>query len=806
MLINQDVQWSGVAPSEIQMFPDLELIGDGDCLPLSDDLFQTLSSELGMPLLLDSEVLSETDNDFKNQITKDVSLGETATNFEDFTIDVLQQNSDTNLDLTNDVNMEIKLEPASPYVHLPLSPALSHSESSTSESQMEIDSVTPGNDFKSTLETPPISPPQNISPSVSPEPTLNTSIAKQIRLMPFKSQVEKHTKFILSKENLAKHVRVQPKDNIQFTTDEQPRKTIFLSTQNFVALTQKVKQNYTSYHLLPTNGNIANQASVQFSPLQIKAEASTVKIPQENHVKVTDNVPDACIPGREPSVTVADTPLILKNGTTGCASIVVKNDASGCRPIVIKTENSNYTPIVIKNEAQDIVNYAGRQECEIKALKRQQRMIKNRESACLSRKKKKEYVSSLEKQISELQHENKQLKMENTNLKQKLAGLEDTMGTGIKLRGMNLNANKKNVAILLGMVLMVSLNVNSFSGILLQSNRLNMLSADVPVNTHVRRGRTLLWTLKDQIPEEDEESFRKNTSIPQPMCPMHINQSESIRLDYELRRWIGGESDQYNWTTPKKAKTDSKLLGEFLSSPYAMQRKTKDKHKLKINLSRKNKSEVHRKTAGSTISNAVEVFSPTLKEHASLFEALGRRDDTFYVVWFSGEHLLLPASNKNSTGRPRMSLVLPALPMNETFSTPANHITMMQIDCEVTNTQLLHLQQSVIPNHLKSNRSGSHMRETPVASDVSDAVTANTIKNYKPYFIKESDQKIFHERNVKDVRVDKNSKDYNKTTAYILKQKFISEFDLEEVKTEILRESRKTEPRARSMTSPKTEK
>ena len=119
----------------------------------------------------------------------------------------------------------------------------------------------------------------------------------------------------------------------------------------------------------------------------------------------------------------------------------------------------------------------------------------------------------------------------------------------------------------------------------------------------------------------------------------------------------------------------------------------------------------------------------------------------------------------------------------------------MQIDCEVTNTQLLHLQQSIIPDHLKNiNKTENHTHQS---------VTANVTKNYKPYFIKETNHKMFHKKNLKDIYVNKDSKNYNKSIAYILKQKFISEFDLEEVKTELLKDLKKTDSSTKFMPSKK---
>ena len=69
----------------------------------------------------------------------------------------------------------------------------------------------------------------------------------------------------------------------------------------------------------------------------------------------------------------------------------------------------------------------------------------------------------------------------------------------------------------------------------------------------------------------------------------------------------------------------------------------------------------------SIFNKATPRIEPPRFTYESFFEAIERRDDTFYVVSFSGDHLLLPASawaGRNQSTRPKMSLLLPSVTVN----------------------------------------------------------------------------------------------------------------------------------------------
>lgn len=60
-------------------------------------------------------------------------------------------------------------------------------------------------------------------------------------------------------------------------------------------------------------------------------------------------------------------------------------------------------------------------------------------------------------------------------------------------------------------------------------------------------------------------------------------------------------------------------------------------------------------------SSALDVYRPPRPPFPG---SLPRRDDTFYVFSFSTDHLLVPALAHDKTLRPKMSFLIPTVPLN----------------------------------------------------------------------------------------------------------------------------------------------
>jgi len=110
------------------------------------------------------------------------------------------------------------------------------------------------------------------------------------------------------------------------------------------------------------------------------------------------------------------TPLIQSKQTSTIPTVVnLNHQAPVFNKIDLKpnTESSN-----------SVQNSQANQPIDIDLIKKQSRMIRNRESACLSRKRKKEYMQTLEERLAEMANKNDELKKENQELRDKILVLE----------------------------------------------------------------------------------------------------------------------------------------------------------------------------------------------------------------------------------------------------------------------------------------------------------------------------------------------------------------------------------------------
>merc|ERR1719334_1448680 len=234
------------------------------------------------------------------------------------------------------------------------------------------------------------------------------------------------------------------------------------------------------------------------------------------------------------SLTVPLSSMVVKAETVSG----IQSPASYCSPMVAGL------PTVTSNSGEDVRN-----------MKRQQRMIKNRESACISRKKKKEYVTSLEEHIKKLTDDNNHLRTENESLKAKVQELQNEKN--LWTSSLLTSSSVRKAGAVFALLVVVSLNVVSLQ----EGSRQTWPLGDR--SHHIKtEGRTLMMTDLDYPDTETESSgqyqdIRENYTVSNsPMCTVFQNQSESIRLESELRGWFRVEPTP-SPTTPPRRRPDS---------------------------------------------------------------------------------------------------------------------------------------------------------------------------------------------------------------------------------------------------------
>ncbi|KAK5907553.1 hypothetical protein CesoFtcFv8_005387 [Champsocephalus esox] len=347
-----------------------------------------------------------------------------------------------------------------------------------------------------------------------------------------------------------------------------------------------------------------------------------------------------------------------------------------------------------------------------KISQRQQRMIKNRESASMSRKKKKDYLLTLEGRLKFALYENESLKSENGNLKRQLEGIlsENTV--------LKVTAPKRRAVCLMAVLVFVMLNVGPmglFQGgpgsklrdVSLQQGGRHLLAFSSEAETETEMDPDSLGPGPSETGDSSEDKALmvvKDPILLRPPAPCQppVNRTKCLELAHELRGWVHRHEVQ---------QTKSRRMSNGNHKPTRTILKAENKEDAQT-LTVRYTDTPEEKNPG----NELQVYYAPHHTYSDFFDELNRRGDTFYVVSFRRDHLLLPATSHNKGSRPKMSVVLPAMNINDSIIRDKDYEVMMQIDCEVTNTRIIHIRSSSIPPLLRVNRTETFYQHSPTDS------------------------------------------------------------------------------------------
>uniref|UniRef100_A0A8C2NCC8 BZIP domain-containing protein n=1 Tax=Capra hircus TaxID=9925 RepID=A0A8C2NCC8_CAPHI len=454
------------------------------------------------------------------------------------------------------------------------------------------------------------------------------------------------------------------------TNPSVPAKTIIIQTLPTLMPLAK-QQPIISIHPAPTKG----QTVVLSQPTVVQLQAPGV------------------LPSPQPVLAVAGGTTQLPNHVVNVVPAPVANSPANGKLSVAKPVLQS----AMKNVGSDIA-----------VLRRQQRMIKNRESACQSRKKKKEYMLGLEARF--------------------LCPVNGTFLFDCNQR-LKVPSPKRRAICVMIVLAFVILNYGPMSMLEQDSKRMNPSVS--PTN---QRRHLLGFSAKEEQDTSDDiiqkNSYRYDHSvsndkalmvlteepllyIPPPPCQPLINTTESLRLNHELRGWVHRHEVE---------RTKSRRMTNNQQKTRILQGALEQGSNSQLMAVQYTETTSISRNSGSEL----QVYYASPRSYQDFFEAIRRRGDTFYVVSFRRDHLLLPATTHNKTSRPKMSIVLPAININENVINGQDYEVMMQIDCQVMDTRILHIKSSSVPPYLRDqqrNQTNTFFGSPPAAPEAAHVVS-----------------------------------------------------------------------------------
>lgn len=425
-----------------------ELFGN-QCIPSDvsesssdDDLIHKLSNDLELPLSMDefdqfsggiwnsgigssnniikSPWSSESTSSFTSQETRDVKREPASCDLiaEELTRQLYPNLiSDAESCVTGAATTLLKQEPNSPQHFLASPPP---SDDGDDLWELLLNSTGDVKPNIKILDTPPVTPPQmsDGSPPHSPQPPdPSPPMTKTFILQP--SQARNNNRNNSQSNQPIKVVTITTRNNfsgatkggrISKTTKIQPKVITSSSQPQVISIVNSVNSAKLALPKSACVTGVSNSNNSTSRILQLKAPVRV----QQQRAHTTQVTPIITHSSSSSPATHGLTNAIISHTIGGQPTILTTNTQNGSASL------APLAPALQPGLKNDNLP-------DMKLFKRQQRMIKNRESASLSRKKKKEYVTTLEGQLSDMDKDNCRLKEENTRLQQRISSLESEL-------------------------------------------------------------------------------------------------------------------------------------------------------------------------------------------------------------------------------------------------------------------------------------------------------------------------------------------------------------------------------------------